>query len=61
MNGHALFDDTAGCALHRIGLGVLFHQIDALDHQVVFIGAQGHLAALALVPAGDDDDFVAFD
>src|SRR5574343_143613 len=43
-----------------VRLGVLLHQVDAVDHQMGIVSTQRDLATLALVTASEDDDFVAF-
>src|SRR5438128_10465463 len=58
VDRHGLFHDAAGGALHGVGLGVLLHQVDAFDDEMLVVLAQHHAAALALVLAGQDDDFV---
>src|SRR6185369_7115897 len=60
VDRHRFLDDAAGRALERIRLGVLLHQVDAFNDQVIVVLAQLHLAALALVTAREHDDFVAF-
>ena len=52
-------DQAAGLA-HLAGLNVLSDDVDALDDDLAFGGADLHdLASLASVLAVDDDDFVA--
>src|SRR5512144_1920029 len=53
-------DDAALLVLHRVGPLVLLHLVHAGDDHVLGPDDAGHLAALALVAAGDYDDVVAF-
>src|SRR5512137_1795170 len=59
VDRHGLVADAAGHALHRVRPHVLLDHVDALDHEVIGIDTAQHRAALALVLACDDDDFVA--
>src|SRR3972149_11707660 len=60
VDWHVLVDDPTGLPLHRVGSLVLLHPVHALYHDVVLVDAAQHDAALALVPACDDDDVVTF-
>src|SRR5690606_29846948 len=51
-------DDTALDAQHRIRLGVALDQVDTRDDHAIVCEHLQHLATLALVLAGDDDDLV---
>ena len=56
----ALSLDQAARLAHLAGLNVLRDDVDALDDDLAFGGADLHdLASLASVLAVDDDDFVA--
>ena len=52
-------DDATRHALDRVRLDVLLGAIDAFDHHVLVIDTAQHGTALALVLAGNHDDFVA--
>src|SRR5208283_264606 len=59
VDRHFLGDDAAGLVLHRVRPGVPLDLVDAGDEHIVGADGLGHLAALALVAAGNDDHVVA--
>jgi len=60
VDGHGFLNDAAGFTLHGVGLDMFFHHVDAIHNQVAVVFAQRHLAALAFVTTGQNDDLVAF-
>src|SRR5664279_5082728 len=60
VDRHFLGDDAARLVLHRVRLRVLLDLVDAVHDHVPVVDDLRHVTALALVPAGDDDDVVAF-
>src|SRR6476469_491263 len=59
VDRHFLRDDSARLVLHRVGLRVPLHLVDAVDDDVRVVDIARDVAALALVAPCDDDDAVA--
>src|SRR6478735_9151753 len=60
MNWHQLVDDAASSTGHRVRTRRFFRDINAFNHDVIGINALLYDTTLALVLAGQDDDFVIF-
>ena len=58
VDRHFLGDDAARLVLHRIRFGVLLDLVDAGHQNEVGPDSPAHVAALALVAAGNDDNVV---
>src|SRR5690348_5969307 len=59
LHGGLLLHDAAAHRTRRIGTNVLLHDVNVL-HEYATVGEHAqHIAAAALVLAGDDDDLIA--